>query len=247
MKIYHYDWNLSARKKLLRRWKFIKIIKIYHWNENVSLWWKIITVMKINHSAEIFLFNIMKIVYFDENFLLWRQFIIKMEIYYCDNWGENILLWCKFLTVLHYKRNKNKITFLETIVVWCIITWMTKNFFLVDNFALYVFSILQSWVPKCSFTTLWGGGISLSLNYLNRVVIDRYGNFHLTDTDTDMLIITYTDTDTDTDMKKTNSPIPIPIRRITNSPIPMPIPIWKIVRYRYRYRYRYCNFLTKLS
>ena len=108
---------------------------------------------------------------------------------------------------------------------------MTKNLFLVDNFALYVFSILQSWVPKCSFTTLWGGGISLSLNYLNRVVIDRYGNFHLTDTD--MLIITYTDTDTDTDMKKTNSPIPIPIpiRRITNSPIP----IWKMVRYRYRY------------
>ena len=129
MKIYHYDWNLSARQKLLRRWKFITIIKIYHWNENVSLWWKIITVMKINHSAEIFLLNIMKIVYFDENFLLWRQFIIKMEIYYCDNWGENILLWCKFLTVLHYKRNKNEITFLETIVVWCIITWMTKNFF----------------------------------------------------------------------------------------------------------------------
>ena len=63
----------------------------------------------------------------------------------------------------------------------------------------------------------------------SEVVIDRYGNFHLTDTDTDtdMLIITYTDTDTDTDMKKTNSPIPIPIpiRRITNSPIPMPIPI----------------------
>ena len=64
---------------------------------------------------------------------------------------------------------------------------------------------------------------------VNTIVIDRYGNFHLTntDTDTDMLIITYTDTDTDTDMKKTNSPIPIPIpiRRITNSPIPMPIPI----------------------
>ena len=61
------------------------------------------------------------------------------------------------------------------------------------------------------------------------LVIDRYGNFHLTDTDTDtdMLIITYTDTDTDTDMKKTNSPIqiPIPIRRKRNSPIPMPIPI----------------------
>ena len=225
MKIYHYDWNLSARQKLLRRWKFITIIKIYHWNENVSLWWKIITVMKINHSAEIFLLNIMKIVYFDEKFLLWRQFIIKMEIYYCDNWGENILLWCKFLTVLHYKRNKNEITFLETIVVWCIITWMTKNFFLVDNFALYVFSILQSWVPKCSFTTLWGGGISLSLNYLNRVVIDRYGNFHLTDTDTDMLIITKADTDkkenkfTDTDNQKRNSPIPI----------------WKIIRYRYNH------------
>ena len=39
------------------------------------------------------------------------------------------------------------------------------------------------------------------------LVIDRYGNFHLTntDTDTDMLIITYTD------KKKTNSPISIPI------------------------------------
>ena len=60
---------------------------------------------------------------------------------------------------------------------------------------------------------------------VNTIVIDRYGNFHLTDTDTDtdMLIITYTDTDTD--QKKTNSPIPIPIRRKRNSPIPMPIPI----------------------
>ena len=78
------------------------------------------------------------------------------------------------------------------------------------------------------------------------LVIDRYGNFHLTDTDTDtdMLIITYTDTDTDTDMKKTNSPIqiPIPIRRKRNSPIPMPIPIWKITRY----RYRHYHFWTKL-
>ena len=43
------------------------------------------------------------------------------------------------------------------------------------------------------------------------LVIDRYGNFHLT----------YTDTDTD--MKKTNSPIPV--RRKRNSPVPMPIPI----------------------
>ena len=57
------------------------------------------------------------------------------------------------------------------------------------------------------------------------VVIDRYGNFHLTDTDTDidMLIITYTDTDTD--MKKRNSPIPILIRRKRNSLIPMLIQI----------------------
>ena len=40
-------------------------------------------------------------------------------------------------------------------------------------------------------------------------MIDRYGNFHLTDTDTDtdMLIITYADTDID--KKKTNSPISI--------------------------------------
>ena len=46
-----------------------------------------------------------------------------------------------------------------------------------------------------------------------RLVINRYGNFHLadTDTDTDMLIIT--DADTDRDKKKTNSPILIPIRR----------------------------------
>ena len=44
---------------------------------------------------------------------------------------------------------------------------------------------------------------------VNTIVIDRYGNFHLTDTDTDtdMLIITYTDTNTD--HKKTNSLIPI--------------------------------------
>ena len=44
---------------------------------------------------------------------------------------------------------------------------------------------------------------------VNTIVIDRYGNFHLTDTDTDtdMLIITYTYTDTD--HKKTNSLIPI--------------------------------------
>ena len=62
-----------------------------------------------------------------------------------------------------------------------------------------------------------------------RLVVDRYGNFHLTDTD--MLIIAYTDTRTD--QKKTNSPIPIPIRRKRNSPIP----IWKIIRYRYRCRY----------
>ena len=46
-------------------------------------------------------------------------------------------------------------------------------------------------------------------------VIDRYGNFHVTDTDTDMLIITDadadadTDADTDTDKKETNSSIPI--------------------------------------
>ena len=40
---------------------------------------------------------------------------------------------------------------------------------------------------------------------LTTVVIDRYGNSHLTDTD--MFIIT----DADTDKKKTNSPIPIPI------------------------------------
>ena len=48
-------------------------------------------------------------------------------------------------------------------------------------------------------------------------MIDRYGNFHLTDTNNDMLIITYTDTDekeneftdTDTDKKKRNSPITI--------------------------------------
>ena len=58
---------------------------------------------------------------------------------------------------------------------------------------------------------------------VNTIVIDRYGNFHLTDTDTDtdMLIKThtYTDTDkkeneftdTDTDKKKRNSQIPIPI------------------------------------
>ena len=62
------------------------------------------------------------------------------------------------------------------------------------------------------------------------LVIDRYENFHLTNTDTDMLIITYTDTD----------------KKKTNSPIPMPIPIWKIVRYWYQYWYRYYNFLTKL-
>ena len=29
------------------------------------------------------------------------------------------------------------------------------------------------------------------------LVIDRYGNFHLTDTDTDMVILTHADTDTD--------------------------------------------------
>ena len=46
-------------------------------------------------------------------------------------------------------------------------------------------------------------------------MIDRYGNFHLTDTDTNMLIITDADTDkkenkfTDTDNQKRNSPIPI--------------------------------------
>ena len=76
------------------------------------------------------------------------------------------------------------------------------------------------WMDECS-------NIGLS-DYTCTLVIDRYGNFHLTDTDTDtdMLIITYTDTDTDTDMKKTNSPIQIPIL------------IWKIIRYRYRYRYR---------
>ena len=37
------------------------------------------------------------------------------------------------------------------------------------------------------------------------IVIDRYGNFHITDADTDMLIIT----NTDNDKKKINSPIPI--------------------------------------
>ena len=57
------------------------------------------------------------------------------------------------------------------------------------------------------------------------LVIDRYGNFHLTDTDidTDMLIIT--DVDTDTDKKKTNSPIPIRRKGI----------------HRYQCRYQYKN------
>ena len=61
----------------------------------------------------------------------------------------------------------------------------------------------------------------LDPTYIFRLVIDRYGNFRLTDTDTDMLIIMNTDTDTNTDMKKTISPIPIPIpiRRKRNSPI----------------------------
>ena len=61
------------------------------------------------------------------------------------------------------------------------------------------------------------GLLNTSLSKLGKtmpaLVIDRYGNFHLTDTDNDMLIITDadTDTDTDTDKKKTNSSIPIQI------------------------------------
>ena len=43
------------------------------------------------------------------------------------------------------------------------------------------------------------------------LVIDRYGNFHLTDTDTDTDMLIITDANTDTNKKKTNSPIPIPI------------------------------------
>ena len=44
------------------------------------------------------------------------------------------------------------------------------------------------------------------------LVIDGYGNFHLTDTDTDMLILT--DADTDTDKKKTYTLITIRRRGI---------------------------------
>ena len=54
-----------------------------------------------------------------------------------------------------------------------------------------------------------------------QLVIDRYGNFHLTDTD--MLITNDGDAHTDTDKKKMNSPIPIPIKRK------------EIHQYRYRY------------
>ena len=47
-----------------------------------------------------------------------------------------------------------------------------------------------------------GGDSEFSSTIPNILVIDRYGNFHLTDTDTDtdtdMLIITDADTDTDT-------------------------------------------------
>ena len=55
----------------------------------------------------------------------------------------------------------------------------------------------------------------MARNYFSgmSLVIDRYGNSHLTDTDTDMLIITDTDKKenkfTDTDNQKRNSPIPI--------------------------------------
>ena len=74
--------------------------------------------------------------------------------------------------------------------------------------------------------------VTMTIKYLKSywfeilwLVIDWYGNFHLTDTDTDMLIITDADTDkkenkfTDTDNQKRNSPIPI----------------WKIIRYRYNH------------
>ena len=64
---------------------------------------------------------------------------------------------------------------------------------------------------------------TLRCTYNLGIVINRYGNIHLTDTDTDidMLIIT----DADTDKKETNSPIPIPIRSKG------------IHRYQCRYRY----------
>ena len=58
--------------------------KIYHFDENSSLWWKFITVMKVHHC--------------DENSSLWWKFIPVMKIHPCD---ENSL-HCQRDNSCHY-------------------------------------------------------------------------------------------------------------------------------------------------
>ena len=66
--------------------------------------------------------------------------------------------------------------------------------------------IIECWNAIAAYLQIVGNRWTVEPIAL-RPVIDRYGNFHLTDTDTDILILT--NADTDTDKKKMNSPIPI--------------------------------------
>ena len=79
----------------------------YFWGENLSVWWKFITVMKIYYCVEyltrwcklitvIKVFTVMKFYRYDENLSPWGKFITGIKIYPCDEiWS----LWWNVITV----------------------------------------------------------------------------------------------------------------------------------------------------
>ena len=62
---------------------WILLYQVLHSDENLSLWWKSITEMKICHS--------------DESFSLWWNIITQLKSYHFD---ENWWLWLKFIMLL---------------------------------------------------------------------------------------------------------------------------------------------------
>ena len=80
--IFLLKWNTSFSRKVRTRLKFITMMKIYHYDEirhfekNLSLWLKIISLKWVN--------------YHDENSSLWWEFITMMKTYHDD---KNPSLW----------------------------------------------------------------------------------------------------------------------------------------------------------
>ena len=93
-------------------------MNIYHWDEDLSLWWKCINVRKIYHCDENFSFDetfsmqwtfdpVIKVFHYDRNISLWWKyfivmiFITLMKIYCSGKFStdENVILWWKIITL----------------------------------------------------------------------------------------------------------------------------------------------------